>query len=565
MAVAEARVAGRYRLGESLGAGGMGRVWLARDEVLHRDVAIKEIALPFGLSDDELDELRRRSLREARAAARLNHRNVVQIYDVIHGDEQPWIVMEHVPSRSLLQVIKENGPLPVDQVAGIGLAVLSALDAANRVGVLHRDVKPSNVLIADDGRVVLTDFGSAILDESEGAITRTGVIVGSPQYIAPERARNGLSTPESDLWSLGATLYEAVEGRPPYTRATALDTLIALATERPDPMRRAGPLKPVLNGLLKKNPDARMSAADVEQRLRRIADVQTSVALRRVPAPRRPVDWSQLSRENLRPSGAMAYLNGAPPDVNGQPTPADDADEAAPAPPSPARPRYDRAPRFVGRRPSRRQWVAAAAVVLIALGTLAVLNSGIPRFTAAKSPQVVMPGTAAAGGPAPAVSPSTATVPVDPDLLPATFTWWYDVSGFRVAVPSGWESLREGPAAMLFCAPGGPPTLRVREWARSDRDLPVALAREETRARLAGYRRLRMEVSPQGSGAEWEYLFDDPKMGRLRGVDRVVVVAGHGYLLQWRVPPEDWQANRARFEVITKSFRPPRPPRFAAV
>ena len=243
MSVTETLVAGRYRIGPCLGTGGMGRVWLARDEVLRRDVAIKEIALPFGLTDEEREEMRARTLREARAAARLNHPNVVRIYDVQHGDERPWIVMEYVPARSLLQVIKENGPLPPSEVAGIGLAVLSALDAAQRVGVVHRDIKPSNVLVADDGRVLLTDFGSALIDEGEGALTQTGLILGSPRYIAPERAANGVSTLESDLWSLGATLYEAVEGRAPYTRETTMAVLVALATEKPDPLERAGALE----------------------------------------------------------------------------------------------------------------------------------------------------------------------------------------------------------------------------------------------------------------------------------------------------------------------------------
>jgi len=273
MADRQALIAGRYRILRFLGAGGMGRVWLARDEVLHREVAIKEIVLPFGLPDQEGEELRMRTLREARAAARLSHPNVVQIYDVQSGDEQPWIVMEYVHSRSLLQVIEENGALPVEDVAGIGLAVLSALDAANRAGVLHRDVKPSNVLIADDGRVVLTDFGSALLDGGEGAITRTGVIHGSPQYIAPERVGTGVSSPEADLWSLGATLYAAVEGRPPYTRTTTVRSLIAITTDKPDPIHLAGPLKPVLTGLLRRNPRARMKPAEVERRLRRLADV----------------------------------------------------------------------------------------------------------------------------------------------------------------------------------------------------------------------------------------------------------------------------------------------------
>ena len=263
MTMAETRLVGRYRIGRCLGSGGMGRVWYARDEVLRRDVAIKEIALPFGLSDDDRDEMQGRSLREARAAARLNHPNVVRIYDVLDGDEHPLIVMEYVPARSLLQLIQEDGPLPVTgRRDRLGRPVRA--DAANRAGVVHRDVKPSNVLIADDGRVVLTDFGSAVIDEGEGVLTRTGMILGSPRYISPERARNGVATPESDLWSLGATLYEAVEGRAPYTRETTLETLVALATQKPDPIRRAGPLKPVLNGLLQKDPRARMKAGDVE-------------------------------------------------------------------------------------------------------------------------------------------------------------------------------------------------------------------------------------------------------------------------------------------------------------
>src|SRR5262249_12955668 len=224
---------------------GMGRVWLAGDEVLRRDVAVKEVVLPIGLPDAELAELRQRTLREARAAARLSHPNVVAIYDVIRADDQPWIVMEYIPSRSLHRVINEDGPLDPGRVARIGLSVLAALAAAHRAGVLHRDVKPNNVLISDTGRVVLTDFGLATFDGGENAVTRPGLVLGSPQYIAPERARTGDSTPESDLWSLGATLYAAVEGRPPFARTTTMATLTALATERPDPMRRAGPLTPV--------------------------------------------------------------------------------------------------------------------------------------------------------------------------------------------------------------------------------------------------------------------------------------------------------------------------------
>jgi len=186
-------VAGRYRLVESLGQGGMGRVWMARDEVLGRDVAIKEVVPPPGLTDTERQEMRERSLREARAIARLNHPNVVRVFDVVKidpatGTTDPWIVMEYVPSRSLQDVLTTDGPLPQQRVAEIGLEVLHALRAAHRAGVMHRDVKPGNVLLGDEGRVVLTDFGLATVP-GDPNVTRTGLVLGSPAYISPERAK----------------------------------------------------------------------------------------------------------------------------------------------------------------------------------------------------------------------------------------------------------------------------------------------------------------------------------------------------------------------------------------
>ena len=226
MAVRQMLVADRYRLLEPVGAGGMGRVWLARDEMLDRDVAIKEIVPPEWMTEAEKDRLRDRTLREARSAARLNHPHVVRIYDVVQHDGQSWIVMEYIPSRSLHQVLQEEGPYDPAGAARIGLAVLDALDAAHRAGVLHRDVKPHNVLIGTDGRVVLTDFGLATFVD-DGTVTAPGLIVGSPQYVSPERARDGASTVESDLWSLGATVYAAVEGRSPYARDSAMATLAA--------------------------------------------------------------------------------------------------------------------------------------------------------------------------------------------------------------------------------------------------------------------------------------------------------------------------------------------------
>jgi serine/threonine protein kinase len=545
MTVAESLVAGRYRLGPCLGTGGMGRVWLARDELLRRDVAVKEIALPFGLSDDEHKEMRDRTLREARAAARLNHPNVVRIYDVQPGDERPWIVMEFVRSRSLHQLIRESGPLPANRVAEIGLAILSALDAANRAGVLHRDIKPSNVLIAEDGRVVLTDFGSAIIDEGEGVLTRTGVILGSPRYIAPERARDGVATMESDLWSLGATLYEAVEGRAPYTRETTLETLVALATEDPDPVRLAGPLRPVLRGLLQKKPQNRMKPAQVQERLQRVATKQNRIRLRAVPLPGRPTPLDETPRRGSEPT-TVASESPTVPQESAPPT------ERVRASP------WLRPP----RRTRRATIAAGAAVVLLAVAALALGVKILPLGSGSDDERA--PTAAGNPTPEPAVAlPTTASpaTPVDPNVLPAGFVWWNAKSGFRVGVPDGWGKIQEGPSSVLFCAPGGPPLVGIREWTPGSANLVAALGGEEARAALGPtYSRIQIvSVRPEepNAGALWEYTFTDPKMGPLHGVERAVVLSGHHYLIQFRTPADKWQQNLFVLDIVTTTIRSP--------
>ncbi|WP_433797663.1 protein kinase domain-containing protein [Actinoplanes sp. CA-252034] len=243
----------------------MGRVWAARDELLARDVAVKEVVPAPGLTDAELRALRERTIREARAIAMLDHPNVVRIFDVVFDRGEPWIVMELVPSRSLFDTVRDDGPMSPDRAARVGLGVLAALRAAHRTGLLHRDVKPGNVLLAHDGRVVLTDFGLATAAGDAG-ITSTGVVLGSPQYLAPERALDGEIGPPADLWSLGATLYAAVEGHPPYVRSSPMATLAALATELPAPPERAGALRHALTALLQRDP-ARRADAETARRL----------------------------------------------------------------------------------------------------------------------------------------------------------------------------------------------------------------------------------------------------------------------------------------------------------
>ncbi|WP_445343928.1 protein kinase domain-containing protein [Catenuloplanes atrovinosus] len=245
----------------------MGRVWLAGDEMLRREVALKELILPAGLSEPEKADLRERMLREARAIARVDHPNVVRVFDVFRDGGEPWIVMEYVRCRPLNRALAEDGAMAVAQVARIGLDLLAALAAAHGAGVMHRDVKPGNVLLADEGRVVLTDFGLATVHGDSG-LTHAGLVMGSPAYVAPERAHGDPARPESDLWSLGATLYAAVEGRPPYSRSSAMATLAALATELPPAPRHAGALLPVLEGLLRRDPAERISLAEAGSLMR---------------------------------------------------------------------------------------------------------------------------------------------------------------------------------------------------------------------------------------------------------------------------------------------------------
>ncbi|MEU6549575.1 serine/threonine-protein kinase [Streptomyces sp. NPDC046915] len=260
-------VAGRYRLTERIGRGGMGTVWRAEDEVLARQVALKQLHAPPHLSDDELATRYERTRREARSAARVVHPNVVVVHDVVDDDGRPCIVMEYVPGSTLGGLLKGGATLPHAEAARIGLGMTGALRAAHAAGVLHRDVKPGNVLLGTGDRIVLTDFGIALTDGSS-TLTRTGEMVGSIDYMAPERIRGRKPGPASDLWSLGVTLYQAVEGRPPFRRDTAMETAYAIATDPPEPMRQAGPLEPLIGALLSKDPDGRPSAEDAERALK---------------------------------------------------------------------------------------------------------------------------------------------------------------------------------------------------------------------------------------------------------------------------------------------------------
>ncbi|MEU0517005.1 protein kinase [Streptosporangium sp. NPDC006007] len=263
-------LAGRYRTLDRLGEGGMGVVWRARDELLNREVAIKEVRLGWNLPETERAERRERTLREARAAARLSHPSIVAVHDVVAQDGRPWIVMDLVRGCSLDRLIRRDGPLPPARVAAIGLAVLGALSLAHSRGIMHRDVKPANIMLAEDGGVLLTDFGIATL-EGDAPLTSPDALVGSPGYIAPERLHGTDDGPAADLWSLGATLYAAVEGKNPFQRDVPIATLGAVLTQPAPFPSLAGDLAPVLLAMLAKDPRRRPGEAVLRTALRRIA------------------------------------------------------------------------------------------------------------------------------------------------------------------------------------------------------------------------------------------------------------------------------------------------------
>ncbi|MFF4225868.1 serine/threonine-protein kinase [Streptomyces abikoensis] len=310
---------GRYRVTATLGRGGMGVVARATDEVLGREVAVKVLRAYTDASAPELADLRARMRREAQAAARIRHGGVVTVHDVTEEQGLPVIVMELVDGPSLDDVLAERGTLEPREAAAIGAKLMAALDAAHRAGVLHRDVKPGNVLLERGGRVVLTDFGIATLDatgdEAMDKLTRSGEIIGSLDYLPPERAQGADPGPASDIWSLGMTLYAAVEGASPFRRTSVWSTLTAIVNEQLPEPKRAGALTPVLLALMAKEPEHRPTADEARQMLERVASGKTVNLVQRSSTPSAATPPSAASP----PAAAAPPAFGAPPPAFGHP------------------------------------------------------------------------------------------------------------------------------------------------------------------------------------------------------------------------------------------------------
>lgn len=548
-------LAGRYRRLLPIGdTATPGRVWLARDEVLDRHVALKQIALPGWVSDAERSRLRDRTLGEVRGLAGLDHPGVVGMWDVLSADGYLWLVMEHVPSRSLSEVVATDGPLAPAEVARVGLHLLAALGAAHSMGVVHRDVRPQNVLLADGGRVLLGGFGLSIFDSRDPA-TVTAPTLSTVQFVAPERARDGRSTPATDLWALGATLYLAAEARPPWTRSSTLATLAALATETPDRMTVL-PLEPAVTGLLLRNPRQRLSAQEARDQLEQVA--AATVPMGPVPALR-PRRWRRVPVHlPRRPRRAVPVV------PSGQ-----DAVDTTVIPVAASTTR-DRTSvwAFVG---AVLGLVTVVAVVVTATGTVI---GGVRDQAGAP---VAAPGGAAAGALEPTAAAPPAHLCLDdvasseaeplqesaaplPYALPDGWTWHQDPDGFLLAVPVGWTRHTEGetvcfrdPAEVRAIAvdpAAEASTVPSTRWEAAEREASKAGA-------LPGYQKISIgPVIRPGGAAEWEYTCDQPGGERLH-VRRLLVNDSRtrAYSLSWIARDSQWGATEPFQRLAQASFR----------
>ena len=457
-------IADRYRLGRIIGRGSMGVVWLAYDEVLRRSVAVKEVRLPPGMPAAEAASVRERTLREARAIAALTHPNVISLFDVARQNGEPYVVMELVASRSLAELIRKHGKCTIEQAAVVAESVAAALEAAHRRGITHRDVKPGNVLIGDDGQIKLTDFGIA-RNMSEVTMTSSGLILGTPAFIAPEAASGDPVTPAADLWGLGATLYAAITGDPPYDKGDdPVETITEVVHGEIPRLPTGSPLADVVSALMVKDPDARMSLVEVRRRIRPLLpDPGASVF-----PPNEPDDPDEGPADNTPTKGvASPAVPPQEPAAEARPVPAIPAGQLA-ADPGPlpfmvSRQRPQQQPRL------RRRRSRAVTVALLVVAVLLFAGAAGGGFVAART----LAGRSLVPPPKPAAPSSqqpTTTQPAQVALTPVTGSAALvnGISGgkFTVDVPQGWQTFAEqrtGGTALHYVKPDGTEELTV-EW-----------------------------------------------------------------------------------------------------
>jgi eukaryotic-like serine/threonine-protein kinase len=494
-------LANRYRLDAPIARGGMGTVWRAEDTLLRRPVAVKEIAVPPSPSGEE-DAVRMRVMREAQAAARLSHPRTVTVYDVVEQDDRIWLVMELVDAGSLADLVEAGGPLPPQRAAAVGLGLVSALQEAHRSGIVHRDVKPGNVLVAHDGSIKLTDFGIASLRD-DPRITRTGMVLGSPSYMAPEQARGEPPGPAVDVWGLGATLWYAVEGASPYSRDSAIATLGAIVNEPIPAPTRAGPLAPALGRLLAKEPQDRPSLEEAARLLEAVlangavgGSAPRASTAEQVATPLATIAAAAAPTELASPTAAAA-TDLAPPTAavpTGLAPPAAAADLAPPAPtelapPTQLAPPTDLAPpaprvrdsRVVRRVPPPRHrrssssgwgWAVALLVVILLIaggllaasalrdddgdgGTAASSSTTATTAAPAGSSTTAAPTTATTAAPTTETTAAASSTTTATSAPPSTSTPTTAAPQPAPGVPDGWESYTDPATGFVLAHPPG--------------------------------------------------------------------------------------------------------------
>ncbi|MFD7097895.1 serine/threonine-protein kinase [Streptomyces xanthophaeus] len=538
---AGAVLAGRYRLVEPIGRGGMGKVWRAHDELLHRTVAVKELTAGLYVAQADREVLHARTQKEARAAARIQHPAVVTVHDVLEHDDRPWIVMEYIDGPSLAEAAKAAGRIEPREAARIGLHVLGALRAAHAVGVLHRDVKPGNVLLAKDGRVLLTDFGIAAI-EGDSSITRTGELVGSIDYLAPERVTGGVPDPSSDLWSLGATLYTAVEARSPFRRTSPISSLQAVVNDEPPALRQAGALGPVITALLRKDPAHRPSAVEAERML------LEAMEGREPKAAQAYVPTRAVGPEELAPA-----QNGPQ-----EPAPNGDAAQTAPLPePTGSGTVSAAAPAVQGGGWIRRAAVVALVAALLGGGGV----FGILKYTGDSGTER---STSSTGGPSGGQSGDDGKP--QPTPPPAGYSRVTDPTGFTLFVPDGWTRMVIG-NQIDYTPDNGKHYIRIAADSTPDYPDPYAhvLDLERQVQKRTDYKRERLEQNTFRDtvrSALWEFTWTEKGVhaGPRRAIEQMYIAPdGTEYAIYMTSPVSVWSTTRQQFDVVLSGWEPPAP------
>lgn len=542
-------LAGRYRLVEPIGRGGMGKVWRAHDELLHRTVAVKELTAGLYVAQADRDVMHARTQKEARAAARIQHPAVVTVHDVLEHDDRPWIVMEYIDGPSLADAAKAAGRIEPREAARIGLHVLGALRAAHAVGVLHRDVKPGNVLLAKDGRVLLTDFGIAAI-EGDSSITRTGEIVGSIDYLAPERVTGGTPGTASDLWSLGATLYTAVEARSPFRRTSPISSLQAVVNDEPPALRQSGALGPVITALLRKDPADRPSAQEAERMLLEAMEGREPKAAQAY-VPTRSVTSAELGPVQ-EPSGT--------PRVPGASASRADIGRTAPLPETsdPA----DRTQPQAPAHPARGRVKRAAAVALVAalIGGGGVF--GVLKLTGDEGGKG---GGADKDTSAPDVKPGEDSKPQQAQAGPPPgWNKVTDPTGFTLFVPDGWTRQTNGDQ-IDYTPDNGKHFIRIAADSSPDYDNPYMhlLDLEKQVQRRTDYKKQRLNQNTfrdSTRAALWDFTWTEKANfpGPRRAIEQMYIAPNETeYAIYMSGPVADWSTTRQQFDIVLSGWEPP--------